>query len=412
MGNTVGTGAGAELRPANEWSRQNPCQLQPLCAFINPSQQTLTRALEANQNRRQTKILPMKQLQARFVKIEDSFRSHHTARVKMILTNKSNQDLSVLTWNTPLDRLVTDCLEVTVDGKTIEYDGPVVKRGAPTPDDYIVIKAGQSVETEFPVSDAYDTSKPGTYHVKLKNPLPDVAPKQTHRGLAAAMKTGERQPVEQAVPAKVSFKIKKGEGAHATLGALARGEEKVRASLAKATASPARAAAKKKSAGTPLAAQTTGGTAAQRSAALRAHGDGYKLCIAALAGLAHDARYVEWFGAFTQTRLNKVKAHYTAVKVRMETVTFTYNLTGSGCTSGVYAYTYKGTSTIWFCDAFWDAPATGTDSKAGTVVHEHTHSDAMTDDIQYGQPGCRTLASNAPEKAINNADSHEYYAKG
>src|SRR5215471_8619217 len=91
---------------------------------------------------------------------------------------------------------------------------------------------------------------------------------------------------------------------------------------------------------------------------------------------------------------------------------FTYNLTGAGCDSGVYAYTYKGTTTIWFCSEFWSATATGTDSKAGTVVHEHTHSDASTDDIRYGQADCRSLAKTKPNDAFQNADSHEYYAGG
>ena len=39
-------------------------------------------------------------------------------------------------------------------------------------------------------------------------------------------------------------------------------------------------------------------------------------------------------------------------------------------------------------------------------------SDASTDDNVYGQPGCRSLAISNPNKAIANADSHEYFGKG
>jgi peptidyl-Lys metalloendopeptidase len=91
----------------------------------------------------------------------------------------------------------------------------------------------------------------------------------------------------------------------------------------------------------------------------------------------------------------------------MQSTTFTYDLTGSGCKSGWYAYTHKGDNTIWACEAFWRAPATGTDSKAGTVVHEQSYSDAGTDDIAYGQDGCRQLARDRPDDAVRNADSHE-----
>jgi hypothetical protein len=348
-------------------------------------------------------------LKAKFVKVEDKYKTHHNVHLKVVLTNTSKKDLSVLKWNTPLDIVLTDCLQVTVNGKAIEYDGPLVKRSAPGPEDYIVIKAGQSVQAEFPVSDAYDTSKPGNYHVELKTQIPDVAPKEL--GLAAELKADKRTPVQQPISAQTSFKVTKGAGAHDTLGAAARRQEKVEtAALAKTGVA---AGAKKKSAKAgPLAALTAGGTAAQKTAALRAHSDGYGLCTAALKGMANDPKYKEWFGAFDAARFNKVKGDYTAVKTRLETVQFTYNLTGSGCKPGVFAYTYKGTSTVWFCDAFWDAPTKGTDSKAGTVVHEHTHSDANTDDIAYGQPACRNLALTNPDKAINNADSHEYYAGG
>ncbi|HBI44476.1 MAG TPA: hypothetical protein DDY78_16735, partial [Planctomycetales bacterium] len=71
-----------------------------------------------------------------------------------------------------------------------------------------------------------------------------------------------------------------------------------------------------------------------------------------------------------------------------------------------------GDTTIWFCGAFWAAPATGADSKAGTVVHEHSHSDANTDDLTYGQTNARALATSKPDQAVRNADNYEYYAGG
>lgn len=353
-------------------------------------------------------------LKASISKVQSKAKTHDTVLVKVAITNTSKQDLSVLTWNTPLDRLVTDCLDVTVNGKKVEYDGPMVKRAAPTESDYLVIKAGQSVEAEYPVSDAYDTSKPGKYDVKLKPRIADVAPKQA--GLAKLLAMGRREPVQAPISARTSFKVEKGQGGHLTLGAAARTNEKTqKLAMSKAVGMKTKATAKKKSekkkAG-PQPALTIDGTATQKAAALKAHKDGYALGKAALAGMANGPRYVEWFGPHTTARFNKVKANYTAVLKRMETIQFTYNLSGSGCTSGVYAYTYKGTSTIWFCDAFWSAPSTGTDSKAGTVVHEHTHSDASTDDVRYGQTACRLLARNAPNDAVNNADSHEYYAGG
>ena len=59
------------------------------------------------------------------------------------------------------------------------------------------------------------------------------------------------------------------------------------------------------------------------------------------------------------------------------------------------------------------APTTGTDSKAGTLVHEMSHFNvvASTDDWAYGQSAAKSLAISNPTKALDNADTHEYFAE-
>lgn len=68
---------------------------------------------------------------------------------------------------------------------------------------------------------------------------------------------------------------------------------------------------------------------------------------------------------------------------------------------------------VTLCSLFWSAPATGTDSKAGTLIHESSHftKNGGTDDIAYGQTKAKALAKSSPAQAINNADSHEYFAE-
>jgi hypothetical protein len=178
-------------------------------------------------------------------KVQKNATTHDTVVVKVAITNTSDQDVSVLTWNTPLDRLITDCFAVTVDGKPVEYDGPMVKRAAPTASDYLVIKAGQTVEAEYPVSDAYDTSKPGNYLIKLKTPIPDAAPELA--GAAESLAAATRPPVTQRMSASTKIKIEQGQGAHLTLGAAARKDEKlIRPALKTATMGSRKAAGLKK----------------------------------------------------------------------------------------------------------------------------------------------------------------------
>jgi len=69
--------------------------------------------------------------------------------------------------------------------------------------------------------------------------------------------------------------------------------------------------------------------------------------------------------------------------------------------------------TIYLCGAFWKAPPVGTDSQAGTLIHEASHFTIYggTKDYAYGQDACEGLAMRDPAKAVLNADSHEYFAE-
>lgn len=347
------------------------------------------------------------------IRTKPKAKTHDVVLIKFSLTNASKQDVAVLTWNTPLDRVTTDCLDVEVDGKAIEYDGPMVKRGAPMASDYVTLAPGQTVEAEFAVSNAYDTSKPGAYEIRLKRGIGDVFAERTASKAATTLALGKRSAAHERVSARTRFTIEKGLGGHFTLGEAARQQERFARTAMEAVARRKMKLRKKKSPkGAPRSALYFGGTSEQQEAARTAHSDGYKLASIALAAVANDQHYLEWFGPHTATRFARVKATLEAVKLDMETEEFIYNLTGSGCNPGVYAYTYKGTNTIWLCDGFWHAPTQGADSKAGTILHEHSHSDASTDDVRYGQMACRQLAKENPDAAVGNADTYEYYAGG
>ncbi len=85
-----------------------------------------------------------------------------------------------------------------------------------------------------------------------------------------------------------------------------------------------------------------------------------------------------------------------------------------GCKQNYYAYVYPTQPyKIYLCKVFWQAPLTGTDSQAGTLIHEMSHFNvvASTDDYVYGQAGAIQLASTNPDNAIMNADNHEYFAE-
>lgn len=122
-------------------------------------------------------------------------------------------------------------------------------------------------------------------------------------------------------------------------------------------------------------------------------------------------RYTTWFGTYSSSRKSTVLGHYQKIQ-SSDPSTYTYDCT---CTeTDTYAYVYPSTfGYIYLCGAFWSAPTTGTDSKAGTIVHESSHFTANggTQDYAYGQSAAKSLASSNPARAIMNADSHEYFAE-
>ncbi|KAJ3488200.1 hypothetical protein NLI96_g3033 [Meripilus lineatus] len=122
-------------------------------------------------------------------------------------------------------------------------------------------------------------------------------------------------------------------------------------------------------------------------------------------------RYTTWFGSYTSARHTTVQTHFSNLNGN----TYTSYHWDCTCTdSGTYAYVYPSDfGHVYLCGAFWSAPTTGTDSKAGTIIHESTHftSNGGTSDYAYGQSAAKNLASTNPSQAVMNADSHEYFAE-
>ena len=106
-----------------------------------------------------------------------------------------------------------------------------------------------------------------------------------------------------------------------------------------------------------------------------------------------------------------MKTHYASIRGAFEAQPITVDC---ACKKTYYAYVYPSQPyKIYVCKAFWTAPAIGTDSKAGTLIHEMSHFSVVagTQDYVYGQAGAKNLALSNPANARMNADNHEYFAE-
>jgi hypothetical protein len=117
----------------------------------------------------------MTMLEGRLIS-EPSYKSDDPLMLKFELTNYGNQNLYVLTWYRPLEGLFSNCLKVLRDGERVAYDGPLVKRGTPTAEDYMLVPAGQAVSRVFELSRTYEVSVQGTYEVALDTKIDDFFP--------------------------------------------------------------------------------------------------------------------------------------------------------------------------------------------------------------------------------------------
>lgn len=94
------------------------------------------------------------------------------------LTNPTRQPLYVLKWHTPLEGLRSHLFTVTRDGAELPYQGPMVKRAAPSASDYVTLAPGDSVEARVDVSLAHEMAPPGRYQLTFRKELMDVATEQ------------------------------------------------------------------------------------------------------------------------------------------------------------------------------------------------------------------------------------------
>jgi hypothetical protein len=90
--------------------------------------------------------------------------------VTFTLTNHSPEKLYVLTWYTPLEGLFGEIFRMARDGQPIAYEGPLVMRGDPLPENYVSLEPGASVSAEVDLATAYDFSQAGEYTIEFVSP--------------------------------------------------------------------------------------------------------------------------------------------------------------------------------------------------------------------------------------------------
>ncbi len=301
-----------------------------------------------------------------------SVSQNESVTVTVELTNHTKRSIRLPAWYAPGEELEEDLFSVTRGGQAVEFTGPHYKRPALTDEDFVVLGPNKSLSRTVTLSGFYDLSQTGTYTFRY-----DAAMLPSGATEAVALGSNEvnlwvegraNAPVPQFISAPGSSSL----------------------AFTKCTA-----------------AQQTTVTQALGAASTMADGANTYLGGSAAA----NPRYTTWFGAFSSNGWNTAKGQFAAIKDAIDTKPITFDC---GCKKRYYAYVYPNQPyNVYLCSVFWDAPLSGTDSKGGTIIHELSHFDAVsgTDDWAYGHSAAKSLAISDPAKALNNADSHEYFAE-
>ncbi|XP_019853821.1 PREDICTED: uncharacterized protein LOC105313278 isoform X2 [Amphimedon queenslandica] len=299
-------------------------------------------------------------------------------------TNNGNEDLYLLKRNTPLEGLNSQFVSVSLDGRPLEYEGIIIHRLPPTKDEFVLLKAGESISALVQITDAFSIDTDGLYTVQYSRPLQYLSVNEM-----SEMSTGKLR--ESIVRESVHIHL----------------EDTSLLSRPKKEETKANYIVHLEACGS---ASFVGDR--NNSATLDAH---KKLCSGidkAKGGVGNNKVYVTWFGTYTSGRATKVKEVYQKMRDGIGSKTCTYHNNGPLCKPNYYAYTYKGSTTVYLCDVYYGDPTdcskTG-ESKEGTLIHEWAHAFAYIDDVTYGRTNCKNLAKSNPDDAVRNADTYLYH---
>jgi peptidyl-Lys metalloendopeptidase len=325
--------------------------------------------------------------------------------LKFALTNESGKAVRILKWHTPLEGSKSDMFNVEIGGKRAIYMGRLDKRAAPREEDYLTLTAGETVSSEIDLTAEYNIVEAGNYNVRYRKRL-------LQHGFEPARTLMKQFSKAPNAPKATALSVKSGTGLFRLLETRpSRLVDGIEAEHAARMADQGLAKKGPAFSSCSTARQTILKNALAEAIKIATNARD-ALVNASHCGQVTGKRYAEWFGAYDAGRYSKVRDHFNKIvdALNNQDINFFCDCTEAG----TYAYVYPTKPyEIHLCGAFWTAPLSGTDSQGGTIVHETSHFNvvARTDDHEYGQAACRTLAKDHPDDAIDNADSHEYSAE-
>ena len=313
--------------------------------------------------------------------------------------NLAIDDFYLLKRNTPLEGLLSPFIAVKHNDDStnvLEYEGPYVYQAPLTLDDFILINAGESIKTIIQVNDAFSFSFDDVYSIEYTGSL-YYLPKNRMEMEVGIGNIINVELNEISFSKSVSIEL---EGVSSFAAPIQFREEiEVKEEDIVHVESCS-------------SAGFIGGTGGERENTTKAHRELCEGAINAEDRVRKDRLYKTWFGRYSRRRASRVREVYWDIETGLYYHNVSYYIRPSRCRSNWYAYTYYGSDTVYLCDAYFQEPVycrTDGNSMEGTLVQMWSYAIGYTRNYAYGERNVKKLAKRYPWKAVNNADTYDFY---
>ncbi|MFT5261272.1 MAG: peptidyl-Lys metalloendopeptidase [Saprospiraceae bacterium] len=304
----------------------------------------------------------------------------------------TSPDLTIrfVRWHTPLEGTFTkDIFLVTLNGAIQSYQGRVLRRRPPQSSDYITLNPGEKVSTAIDLSGVYDMTQSGSYRIQFRSNLLDVEVVTASSKRSANTAPNAERITSQSLLLNLS-------------------------NASKRTA-PAQVA-EASSFSSCSASQTNWIQDAHNRAIGLASESKNAMANTTAASRPTAARYVKWFGSYSSARYQRVLDAFNKMSTALNTQNIQYIC---DCDQyfeqiGVYAFVYSNDEyNVHICQNTFSLGVTGSDTRAGTIIHELSHFTVLggTDDHGYGYNTALSLAISNPSNAVDNAENYLFFAE-
>jgi hypothetical protein len=290
------------------------------------------------------------------------------------LTNEADHPQTVLTWHTPLEGIHSDMFNIELDGEQVEYINKHLKRGSPDASHFVTMAPGETITAVINLEHSHAVHEAGEYTVHLDTAILHYGP-----GTPEELAQQEQFNPHTIHSEPIQYKLVQGRTPHSFTDGR---------TIENCTSNELWTANEAMDIGLSMVVRAE--TVLENST-------------------ARKAPLEEWFGTTSTANVNTIKSNFASIRTVLGQ---SIELFCDRSTSH-FAYVRSADHKIYLGKEFWDAPMTGIDSKAGTIIHEVSHFNnvANTDDLKYGIKDVKALADSSPNDAIKNAETYEYFAE-